>query len=249
MKTAPFFNSYYNNARLNSILIMNCDGVVLDVNGAFTNNFGYSNEDIRGQNFSILFNESDREKNMPQLELQTVAAHGQALDENYVIDKKGFEVWALGESLLVYDEEGKKYIVKDIINLQAKKQLQLFLTETEELLERIFESTKDFPMLILDGSMKIIKANTAFLDLFEISEAPLSGSRLADLHHPFWVNPGMKKEISNIIINNEPLRQREFLLETRAGLKKKVKFDSRILDSKTDIGKKIFIMIEDIIPK
>ncbi len=228
---------------------MNCAGNILDVNQAFTNNFGYTNEDIRGRNFSILFNESDREKNRPQLELQTVKAKGQAQDENYIIDKEGHEIWVLGESLLIDDEEGDKFIVKNIINLQAKKQLQLFLIETEELLERIFDSTKDLAIMILDGSMKIIKVNTAFLHLFEISDAPLSGSRLSNLHHPFWVNPNIKKEISNIIINNQPLRHREFLLETRAGTKKKIKLDSQIINENTDTGKKIFILIEDIIPQ
>ncbi|MEJ7683113.1 MAG: PAS domain S-box protein [Segetibacter sp.] len=120
-----------------------------------------------GRNFSILFNESDREKNRPQVELQTVKAKGQAQDENYIIDKEGHEIWVLGESLLINDQKGDKFIVKDIINLQAKKQLQLFLTETEELLERIFDSTKDLPMIIINGSMKIIKANIAFLHLLK----------------------------------------------------------------------------------
>ena len=225
---------------------MDCKGVIFDVNQAFTTNFGYSKSDLKGQNFNILFNEFDRKKKLPELELETVTASGQAQDENYVVDKEGLEVWALGESLLVSNEEGEKYIVKDIVNLQAKKQLQLFLNETEELLERIFESTKDLSIMILDSRMKIIKANRAFLHLFEISDAPLAGSRLSDLDHPFWSNAEIKKEISTIIINNQPLRHREFLLETRRGIKKKVKFDSQIIESKTGMGRKIFIMIEDV---
>ena len=225
---------------------MDCKGVIFDVNQAFTTNFGYSKNDLKGQNFNILFNEFDRGKNLPELELETVTASGQAQDENYVVDKEGLEVWALGESLLVSNEEGEKYIVKDIINLQAKKQLQLFLNETEELLERIFESTKDLSIMILDSRMKIIKANRAFLHLFEIQDAPFEGSRLSDLNHPFWSNEEIKNEIRNIIINNQPLRHREFLLETKRGIKKKVKFDSQIIESKTGMGRKIFIMIEDV---
>ena len=124
--------------------------------------------------------------------------------------------------------------------------MQLFLNETEELLERIFESTKDLSIMILDSRMKIIKANRAFLHLFEISDAPLVGSRLSYLNHPFWSNEEIKNEIRNIIINNQPLRHREFFLETRRGIKKKVKFDSQIIESKTGMGRKIFIMIEDV---
>lgn len=78
---------------------MDCKGFIFDVNQAFTNNFGYSTNDIKGQNFNILLNEFDRKKKLPELELETVTATGQAQDENYVVNKEGLEVWALGESL------------------------------------------------------------------------------------------------------------------------------------------------------
>ncbi len=223
---------------------MSSEGVVLDVNSAFTKNFGYSNESIQGENFSILFNEGDRANKLPQLELQNVAAYGQADDENYVVSKNGLEVLTIGESMSVTGGDGGNYIVKDIVNLQTTKQMKFFLNNTEELLERIFESTKDIAILVLDGSMKIIKANRAFLQLFEISIPPLAGSRLSDLHHPFWLNAEIKKEISNIIVNNQPLRQREFVLETKLGEKKKLKFDSQTIDSKAGMGRKFFLMID-----
>src|SRR5215203_3404860 len=183
METGFFFESYYNNAEVNSILIMDSDGIVLDVNKSFTNNFGYTNQEIRGKNFSILFNESDRLKNTPVLELKTVISKGQAHDENYIVNKRGHSIWCTGESILIKGKDGEKYIVKDVVNLQAKKQLQLFLTETEELLERIFETSNDVPMIELDGSLKIQKVNKALLDLYEIEDSPVTGSRLSDLNH------------------------------------------------------------------
>ena len=226
---------------------MDCEGIILDVNRAFTDNFSYSNEDIRGRNFSILFNEKDRQDKLPELELRTVNAKGQANDENYVINKEGNSVWALGESLLVSDADGEKYIVKDIVNLQAKRQIEFFLTETEELLERIFQLSKDIPMIILDGSMKIMKVNNPFLQLFEITEEPPAGTRLSNLPHTFWKDADLRKEISSIIVSNKPLRNKRFLLKTRAGEKKILRFDSRIVDSKTAMQRKIFITIEDAI--
>ncbi|HEX8277923.1 MAG TPA: hypothetical protein VF540_04480 [Segetibacter sp.] len=59
-------------------------------------------------------------------------------------------------------------------------------------------------IMILDSRMKIIKANRALLHLFEISDAPLAGSRLSDLHHPFLSSAEIKKEIiSNIGVTQE----------------------------------------------
>jgi PAS domain S-box-containing protein len=166
MNTTLFFESYFDHAEINSILIMQCDGTVLRVNNAFTKNYGYANEDIQGKNFDILFIEKDKAERKPQLELKTTMKFTQSHDENFIVNKNGVPVWSTGETVLVNGGEGKQYMVKDIINLQSKRQLQLFLNQTEELLERVFESSREIPMMILDGSMKIMKINEAFAKLF-----------------------------------------------------------------------------------
>src|SRR4051794_18299180 len=135
---------------------MHSNGIISSVNDAFTNNFGYSSEEINGLNFSVLFTESDKEKNLPLVELETVLAIGNANDENYVIHKDGTSIWSTGESILLTDTDGEKYFVKDIVNLQSKKQFELFFVETEELFERVFTSSKELAIMILDGSMKIL---------------------------------------------------------------------------------------------
>src|SRR5215204_2336259 len=124
METAYFFESYFNNAEVNSILIMDSDGFVLDVNKSFTTNFGYTSEEIKGKNFSILFNESDRLKNKPLFELRAVLSKGQAHDENYIVNKNGHSIWCTGESILINGKQGEKYIVKDVVNLEGRKHLQ-----------------------------------------------------------------------------------------------------------------------------
>src|SRR5436190_24357259 len=101
MDTTLFFDSYYRNAKLNSIVIMNLAGKILHVNEAFTNNYGYNNSDIEGLNFRTLFNKSDRENHKPEQELVTVLRHGNATDENYLLHKNGREIWTTGESMLV----------------------------------------------------------------------------------------------------------------------------------------------------
>jgi PAS domain S-box-containing protein len=147
--------------------------------------------------------------------------------------------------MLVADIDGKDYIVKDVVNLQAKKQLHLFLMETEELLERIFESSKDVIMMVLDGSMKIVKMNNAFLTLFELEQAPPFGSRLSDIPHPFWQQPEIKKDVSSIIINNQPIKRKEFYFQTQTGENKRIRLDSRIIEGQNGSGRKIFILIEE----
>jgi PAS domain S-box-containing protein len=246
MDTAPFFEFYYNNAEVNSILIIDSEGIVIDVNRAFTNNFGYKNDDIKGKNFHMLFIKEDIEKQRPQKELQAVLSTGQAHDENYVVDNNGHAIWCMGESLLAISKEGLKYVIKDIVNLQAKKQLHLFLKDPEDLLEHIFESSKDIPMMIIDGSMKIQRVNSAFLHLFEMIEAPAEGSRLSDINHPFWKDDLIKLEVRRILVDNKPMINKEFFIVSKTGLQETIILNSKIIDRPGIIGKQVFIIFEHV---
>jgi PAS domain S-box-containing protein len=114
------------------------------------------------------------------------------------------------------------------------------------MLERIFDSSKDIPMMILDGSMKIQRVNTAFLHLFDLSYVPAAGSRLSDIDHHFWNSSDIKQAVSNVIVTNEPFKHKDFSLETKWGEKKTIRFDSKIIDRQAGIGRKIFIIMEDI---
>jgi len=246
MNTAPFFDFYYKQAKINSIVIMDQKVIVIDVNQAFTNNFGYTRYDIAGKHFSILFTREDKQVNKPQQELDTVISTGQANDENYVVNKEGHAIWCTGESILVRSEESETYIVKDILNLQAKQQLQFFLNETESFFERVFETTKDIPILVLDGSLKIVKVNQPFLKLFELEQMPESGSRLPDLGHPFWKSNQIRLELSNVITSQQPFKQRMYFLEQQSGEKKAVTLDSKVIEASS--GKKIYIIAEEVYP-
>ena len=248
MDTARFFDDYFNNAAVNAILVMDPYGIVLDANQSFIKNFGYEKDEIKGKHFKILFNHLDQTLRKPEKEVETVLSTGQANDENYIVHKNGHEIWCTGETILVKAADGQSYLVKDIINLQAKKQLQLFLSATEELLQRIFDSSGEIPMMILDGSMKVQKVNQAFVDLFEIGGMPDAGSRLSDINHTFWQQQSIKKELSSIIVTNQPLRRKEFMFTTKSGETKLVMIDSKIIDNLQN-GKTVFLIIEDITPK
>src|SRR3954467_9811094 len=85
MNTSPFFDSFFNTAKQNAIMILDEHGIVLKVNKAFTDAFGYLNEDITEQNFRLTFIDKDRKMNKPEMELQTVKSRGSAEDENYIL--------------------------------------------------------------------------------------------------------------------------------------------------------------------
>jgi PAS domain S-box-containing protein len=246
MDTSEFFDSFYNNAKENSVIIMNTDGFILKVNEAFKTAFGYSDEDIAEKNFSFLFTDEDKKLGKPAIELQKVKSQGCASDDNYLVHKDGLTVWTSGESVFVHTSEEKNYIIKVIQNIHAQKQLERFLIESNEFIESIFESTRDAALVILDSLMKIIKVNSAFIKMFEI-ETPLEeGSRLTDLNHPFWNRDDIRKEIRNIVVTNIPVKEKQFQMETRSGETKTISLNSKSIHAEPSMERKILIMIKEL---
>jgi PAS domain S-box-containing protein len=246
MNTEHFFDSYFNQAEINCMVVMDCYGMILKVNTAFTKNYGYTNEHLVGKYFDVLFIEKDKEEGRPERELKTVMKLKKAYDENYVVDKDGLPVWSTGETVLVDGGDGTQYLVKDMINLQSKRQLQLFLNQTEELLERVFESSKETAMMILDGSMKVIKVNEAFTEFFKLPDLPAPGSRLSEIDHPFWQSSAMKSELANILINNQPLKNKEYLIEGDENDTRAIVINTRIIEGNADTGKRVFIIVDEV---
>src|SRR3954447_24100115 len=101
MDTSIFFDFFFNHAKQNAVIVMDPKGIILKVNKAFTDGFGYTNDDITDKNFRLLFIEEDRTLKRPEMELQTVKNEGSTEDENYVLHKDGIPIWATGESIWI----------------------------------------------------------------------------------------------------------------------------------------------------
>ena len=224
---------------------MDTSGIIKEVNLAFTKHYGYKTADLEGKSFKLLFTKGDRDKKLPEKELQRVINTGQSNDDNFVVDKQVVPKRSTGESVLVPSADGEKLIVKLIVNLQAKKYLRMFFTESDILLEAGLSTSTEVPMVILDTGMKIIQANKPFRTLFEIKETPRRGSSLSSLQHPFWKRSDVKQMIRDTIVGNSPLKRKRFDLLLPEG-KKKITIDSKIVESTAGRGKKVFVIVDEM---
>ena len=245
MDTKTFFNSIYELAASNAIVIMDTTGTILEVNSAFTKNYGFTTADVQGKSFKLFFTKSDKQKRMPEKELQKVTTTGQSSDDNFIVDKQGIPKRSSGESILVKAANGEHLIVKMIVNLHSKKYLRLLFSETDKLLEAGLSTSTEVPMITLDPSMKILQVNEPFLTLFAIKEKPSRGTRLSALQHPFWKRADVKQLIRETIVGNAPLKRKRFDMQFPEG-KKKLSIDSKIIESTSSRGKKVFVIIEEI---
>ncbi|HYG37388.1 MAG TPA: PAS domain S-box protein, partial [Cytophagales bacterium] len=93
IESAYFFKIMLENAQSTSIILLDKNGTILDINAGLQKSFGYTREDLIGKNFSLLFIDEDRAKRLPEKELDKAIKTGSATDNNYILHKNGSSIW------------------------------------------------------------------------------------------------------------------------------------------------------------
>jgi len=168
-----YYRSLFENAKMNSILIIDPNGTILEANRAFLASFGYEKADIIGENFSMLFSEADQKKDLPLRELKTVIDEGQSYDNNYLVNKNKTLTWVSGESLLLTNDRHEKRILKIIQNIHAQKESEFSIIRLNNFNENILGTIED-GVIVLDENLKILKANHSFIQIFNFSDRDVS---------------------------------------------------------------------------
>lgn len=244
MNTSGFFETFFNNAKYNGIIIMDTKGIIININEAFHLRFGYAAEDLTGKNFSVLFTESDKEISKPERELETVLADGSCSDENYLIHKDGNKVWVTGESVHIENNKEESYVVKVIHNIHAQKQLERFLLQSHEFIDSVFDSIDESGLLMLDSRLRIIKANKAFIKLFNLKQPVEEGSRLSDLDNPFWQRADVKQEVVNFLVIQNTGEVKTFYIESKSGENIKLNLRGKLIEGVPGNERKLLVMIK-----
>ena len=189
----PFFTDLFNNTVQNNILLINDKGIILAINPAFTNCFGYTPEDIVGKHMSVLFTPEDKELGLPEKELKSVLSTGQGSDNNYLVAADNTKTWVAGESVLVKKEDGSPLILKIIQNIHLQKESEIELKRINLFNEDILGSISDV-VIVLNEKMELVKTNTAFTEVFNTGD-----NNPEDLNFKALINP---HDTDNILITS-----------------------------------------------
>jgi PAS domain S-box-containing protein len=244
--TGGFFDIIYKQAQHNAIIIINSKGIMMECNKAFTDNYGYTNHDIKGQNFEILFTPHDRLMGKPQNELESTLNDSVCNDDNYLVAKNGTFIWATGESIRVDTPGGETVLVKIVHDIDAQKQLERFLLESEDFLDNIFHSAKNVALMTLDGNLKILRTNDYFLQFFDLDNAPKEGDRLADFDHPFWNDPSIKGALRDSIVQGKPASMSPLLITNTKGKTWQVTMKSKLIEHVSE--KRLLVVVQESKP-
>jgi PAS domain S-box-containing protein len=245
ISTSSFFNSFFVNAKNNAVIVMDTDGKIVKVNRAFENAFGYSNEEVAGENFSMFFTEQDRIKDKPEIELQKAITDGAASDNNFFIHKNGNQTWVTGESVMVKDDDNTSYLLKVIHDINTEKILEKFLMEANDLIEIIFQTIDHTSLLLLDSRMMIVKVNSTFCETFRIPKHKLEGQRLSSITHTFLNDPKLSQDLREAFVNNVAFKDRRLELKKEDGTAKLMTIDTKLIDLDGNGERRMLLVITD----
>ena len=246
MNTSSFFNSFFVNAKNNAVIVMDEDGKIMKVNRAFENAFGYTNDDVAGQNFSMFFTEHDRIKDKPKVEIQKALADGAASDNNFFVHKNGNQTWVTGESVLVKDDDGAPYLLKVIHDINTEKILEKFLMEANDLIEIIFQTIDHTALILLDSRLTVVKVNASFCEMFRMAKTEIEGQRLSSITHTFLNDPKLRQDLRDAFVNNTAFKDRRLEMKKEDGTIKLMGIDTKLIDLDGNGERRMLLVINDL---
>lgn len=208
-----YFESLFNYAVENNVLLMDRKGIIIAINSAFTECFGYNSEDVLGNHVRTLFIPEDREKGKPEEEIAKALDVGQASDDNYLLTKDKTAVWVKGESTLVKNSDGDVRILKVIQNINQQKKSEVSINQLNHFNENILSAIEDV-VIVLDMNLNILKTNRAFDILFSNNEQIVQTLNFADVIKPYDVFDEITRNIQNAILNKKGFSNIPIEIET-----------------------------------
>lgn len=126
------FTSVVKNVRDHAIFTTNPQGTIVTWNAAAEGILGFTEEEILGRHFSLIFTEQDIKAGIPQFELSTSLETGRAEDERWHQKKGGELFWALGIVSPIYTLDGTHTGFSKILrDITERKRMEERLREND----------------------------------------------------------------------------------------------------------------------
>lgn len=139
------YTSLVRNIKDHSIFMTDAEGNITSWNKEAERIIGYSEEEILGRSFSVIFSPEDIQRGVPEQELRIAREQGRAEDERWHVRKDGSRFWALGIVTPRHDGrgnlEGFSKILRDMTDRKLAEQL---LHEQSEALKEADQRKNDF---------------------------------------------------------------------------------------------------------
>ena len=237
-----FYEALFYKTVENSVILIDRTGKIIRVNPAFTDCFGYTEEDLKGNDISLLFTKEDQKEGKPEKEIAKVIEYGQASDNNYLVRKDKEWVWVSGESVLVKNEHGDICILKVIQDIHKQKLYERSALQSSDLNEHILSAIEDV-VIVMDLQMNILKTNHAFTIFSRLYQK--DGSNFEELIKPYDPYGSLLNRVKDTIKNEISFAHHVLEMQIPSGQKRFYEFNCTPLLHKEGENR-LLVVIHDI---
>ncbi len=177
------FRSAFHEAA-HGMVLSDLNGHMMKANPAMCRLIGYSEQELSNLSFVDITHPDDAAKDWDKAQhLLTSNETAYHMEKRY-IHKDGHTVWVLLSVSLARDVDGHpRHFIAQIQDINARKQAEKALRESEENFRSAFESAAH-SMLLISPQGQLLKANTAFYQILGYQPEQLSSLYLQDITHP-----------------------------------------------------------------
>jgi PAS domain S-box-containing protein len=165
-----------------AIVMVDPNGHVLDWNVGAERIFGYTEEEIVGEPFSILFTLEDIRGGAPERELSKAEEEGRAVDERWHVRKDGSRFWASGFARPIRDDGGDlRGFAKVARDITERKRAEEALRQSEERYRAVVKQSTDGIYLVDGDTRRILETNPALQKMLGYTADELHGMELHEI--------------------------------------------------------------------
>jgi PAS domain S-box-containing protein len=161
-----------------AIFTIDKEARVVSWNSGAQHLFGYSEDEVLGQSFVIIFPPEDRAHSVPEQELAAAAANGRATDERWHIRKDGSRFFASGVLAPIFDDDSNlRGFTKICRDITERKEAEVAIREAAVRLKAIVDTAVD-GIITIDESGTVESMNLAAERLFGFRRDEVIGANI-----------------------------------------------------------------------
>jgi PAS domain S-box-containing protein len=162
-----------------AIFTVDPQGRIMSWNSGAERLFGYSEEEIMGQELGNVFTPEDRAAKLPEQELATAAAQGRSTDERWHLRKDGSRFFASGVLTPILDVENRlRGFTKIARDITQRREAEEAVREAAVRLKAIVDTAVD-GIITIDEQGTIESVNTAAERIFGYARDEAIGQNVA----------------------------------------------------------------------
>jgi PAS domain-containing protein len=152
-------------------------------------------------------------------------------------------------SCVICDEKGSILyfidgVVMTFVNITEQKRTQEALSETLGFLEGIVATVRE-PLLMLDGNLRVIRANDAFYQTFRVSPGETQNRLIYDLGSRQWNIPALRELLEEVLPKSSIVRDFRVDHDFPGIGRKTMLLNARRVAKQDDQNGAILLVIED----